>query len=193
MLDGPVSRIDGRLESAKSVRVSGEVREGEGADGGGAEPAVPPTNIPAKPASTTPPHPFTAFITMARVTDPACSVPPGGFGAAKVGVYRVVDANGEPVTSKITMREQFNKLDGPDEFYKLLHPNTYEASKGAFDDCYSLTSPKELPDFRLKVEQNHLVDGEIISKNHITYSPSGITICSFKRTAKGWSDNCKRF
>lgn len=193
MLDGFSSRFQGRLADAQGTRVSSQIRVTGAGQDAGVQPAVPPAKAPAAPVSPAPPHPFTAFLTLSRVSDPTCSIPPGQFGAAKVGSYRLVDANGQAVTSKVTITEQFTKLDGPDEIYKLLSPNTYDATKGAFDDCYSMHSHDELPDFRLKVEQNHLVGGEIISKNHITYSPLGITICAFSRKAQGWSDNCKRF
>jgi len=50
-------------------------------------------------------------------------------------------------------------------------------------------------DLRLKVEQNHLVDGEVISKNHITYTPNSILVCNFPRPAgqRDFEASCRTY
>jgi len=64
----------------------------------------------------------------------------------------------------------------------LIQPATYTATNGTFDDCYKLESKNQLPsDFILKVEQNHLSKGQIISKNHITYRADRVGFCHFDR------------
>jgi hypothetical protein len=122
-----------------------------------------------------------------------CKVPDGQHGATKLARFNLVDANGQLVTTKTTITEQFKKVSGPDEIFKLLRPNSYEATGGKFDDCYGLYSRSDLPPFSLTVEQNHLAGTEIISKNLITYSPFSIMIRVCPRTAQGWRTQCRRF
>ncbi|GJQ57397.1 MAG: hypothetical protein D8M57_18970 [Candidatus Scalindua sp. AMX11] len=137
------------------------------------------------------PHPFTAFFQMAMRRTSSCRIPKGQHGAAKIAKFKIIDAKGNKVTKKLTVQEQFKKIDGPDEVFNKLKPNTYETAKGYFDDCYRLYSKEKPPYFKLKLEQNHIVDREIISKNHIIYTPSNVMICVFPRKGKGFGTRCK--
>jgi hypothetical protein len=81
-----------------------------------------------------------------------------------------------------TVTEQFKPLKDNYGVFGLLTPNTYTTSGNIFDDCYILASTKPLPsDLELEVEQNHLLNGQIISKNIITYTPGRVSIRSCKR------------
>jgi hypothetical protein len=138
-------------------------------------------------------HPFTAKFIMASGITKGCRVPKGHHGVAKVAKFRIVDAKGKFVKENLNIKEKFKKIDGPDEIFKKLVPNNYKATNSYFDDCYRIFSPKALPFFTLKVEQNHLRDGEVISKNHIIFSPSNILICVFPRVGNGFGSKCKLF
>lgn len=109
-----------------------------------------------------------------------CRVPEGKHGVSRLAKYRV---RGHDGTKSLTVSEQFKALDDPYKVFAALKPNTYTTEKtGYFDDCYSIYTKDPLPpDFVLKVEQNHLVNGQLISKVHITFSPDGIRVCAFKR------------
>jgi len=152
---------------------------------------MPPTKLTGP--TSVQPHPFTAIFLMAKSSSSSCYVPKGNYGATKHAKYRIVDATGKPVRKRKTVKERFSKEDGPDEVFKRLKPNVYEATEGYFDDCYRLYSPEKPPYFRLKVEQNHMIDGEIISKNRITYTPSNILVCVFARKGKGFGTRCKLY
>jgi hypothetical protein len=65
---------------------------------------------------------------------------------------------------------------------------------GKFDDCYILASKSALPpDFVLKVAQNHLYNGQTISKNVISYTSSGVGVrhCKRKPDSCDFSDVCR--
>lgn len=154
------------------------------------EPLVTPTENPPSTRESYS-HPFTAQFLMASGITADCGVPEGHHGVAKVAKFRIMDSKGQFVKEKMNVKEKFKKLDGPDELFKKLVPNSYIATNSYFDDCYRLFSSNPLPSFTLKVEQNHFIGDEIISKNHIIYSPSNILICVFPRVGKGFGAKCK--
>jgi hypothetical protein len=107
-----------------------------------------------------------------------CQVPQGQYGAATLAHFVLSPTP----TADVTVTEQFTSLDDPYGLFGLLTPNSYTTSGGSFDDCYQLFSKNPLPpDFSLKVEQNHLLNGKILSKNHITYTPNRVRVCAFTR------------
>jgi hypothetical protein len=109
-----------------------------------------------------------------------CLVPDKQFGAATLA--RFVLRGLKPGAGSQTINEQFKKIEDKSDVFKLLKPNSYTTSGNIFDDCYLLASKEKLPaDFVLKVEQNHLLNGQIISKNIITYTPDRISIRPCKR------------
>jgi len=126
--------------------------------------------------------PVTAVFlsTGAGIEKQACQVPSGQFGVSKLAHFRLV---GLPAASgPVTVSEQFNALEDPYNVFTALKPNTYTTANSLFDDCYMVYLPRPLPpDFRLKVEQNHLLNGTVISKNQITYTDSQVLFCHFDR------------
>ncbi len=161
-----------------------------------ASPETPQEGIPATPVKipVSNRHPLSAFPLEARTETQSCGVPSGQHGAAKAIRFRIADFDGQPVTSDFTVTEEFSRLEGPDDVFKKLSRGSKQAEKGFFNDCYRLFQPTPLPeDFRLKVEQHHLIDKEIISKNHITYTPTSVTVCVFPRHARerNFGSRCK--
>jgi hypothetical protein len=138
-------------------------------------------------------HPFTAVFLMTSSTGKSCAVPVGMHGSAKLAKFRIIDAAGQAVRNPHLVEEQLTKLDGPDELFNLLRPNSYRASEGYFDDCYKLFSSKQLPKVSLTVKQNHKIGDEIISENHVTYSPSNILIRVCPRQERGFGTRCKLY
>jgi hypothetical protein len=160
------------------------------------DPQPPETTAPTEtnnpPVSN--PHPFTAIALEARTATGSCSVPSGQHGASKVIRFRIADFERHPVRGSLTVREQFTRLEGPEDIFRRLTPNLYLSERGFFNDCYRLFQPTPLPgDLRLKVEQNHLVSGEIASKNHIAFSPNNILVCVFPRPPRqhNFGTRCK--
>jgi hypothetical protein len=162
--------------------------EAEGAQDAGA-----PAQTPAPPAPTASGCPYTAEL-MGFVLGEAkqsCKVPAGYFGASRLAQFRV---RGAPEKGSLTIGEQFTALDDPYGVVSKLKPNSYTTTNGRFDDCYSLYSKSALPeDFILKVEQNHLINGQIISKNEIIYRADSIRACGHPRAAGScdFSKRCK--
>lgn len=99
-----------------------------------------------------------------------CQVPSGQFGAARLAQYRVAGLAPIP-PGGVTIGEQFAAIEDPYKVAGKLTPNQMRTdANGMFDDCYSLYSPNPLPsDFILKVEQNHLYQAQVISRNIVTY------------------------
>jgi hypothetical protein len=125
--------------------------------------------------------PITAIFlsTVAGPQKAGCLVAQGMFGASKLAHFRIAGAT--PGAS-LTISEKFTAVDDPYNAIGLIQPATYTATNGTFDDCYKLESKNQLPsDFVLKVEQNHLFNGQIISKNHITYRADSVSFCHFDR------------
>ena len=94
----------------------------------------------------------------------------------------------------MTISEKFTAVDDPYNVIGLIQPATYTATNGTFDDCYKLESKNQLPsDFVLKVEQNHLLDGQPISKNIITFTPGMVLMrfCPRLRDSCNFSDVCR--
>ena len=151
-----------------------------GDDGGG------PTDFGEEPQQTggRSACPVTAFF-LSMVAGPQkanCLVAAGKFGAARLAEFRVVGAQTAP-GGGVTVTEQFTPLDDPCGLKDLLQPATFTTdSTGKFDDCFRLQSDHPLPpDCVLKVEQNHLVNGQIVSRNQITFGSSSVSFCHFDR------------
>lgn len=139
-------------------------------------PAVEPPEMTAPDAKKEPPvsTKYTVSFSFARTTSESCKVPRGSDGGAKVAQFNIFDSQGVRVKTPLTVTERFRKIKGPDEVFEALKPNTYVARRGRFGDCY-LIAGKNLPrDLRLVVEQNNIIDGEIVSKNRITYTSTGV-------------------
>ncbi len=135
-------------------------------------------------SSSSSPHPFTAVALEASTRGEGCTVPAGQHGASKCVRFRIMDFQGRPVRSSLTIGEHFRRIEGPEAVYRQLTPNSYTSERGFFNDRYCLYQPTPLPSgLHLKVEQNHLVDGEVISKNHIVFTPNSILVCVFPRPA----------
>jgi hypothetical protein len=172
-----------------------------------ADPSAPqPT--PENPADTTPvdnnPQPLTGNAAcpvdavfssnVAGAGKANCQVPQGQSGAARLAEYIVRGAGSIPAGG-LSISEQFTKIDDPYSIFSKLKTvtNTTDSS-GKFDDCYILASKETLPpDFVLKVAQNHLYNGQPISKNIITYSASGVGVrhCKRKPDSCDFSDVCR--
>lgn len=147
-------------------------------------------------SSASSPHPFTAVALEASTRAEDCSVPAGQHGASKSVRFAVMDFQGRPVRSSLTIRERFRRIEGPEAVYRLLTPYSYTTERGFFNDCYQLYQPTPLPsDLRLKVEQNHHVGEEVISRNHITYTPNSIFVCVFPRPAgqRDFRERCRTY
>ena len=128
--------------------------------------------------------PITAVFssTLAGQEKATCQLAQNQFGAATLA--RFVLHGVQPGAGSSTVTEQFKSLKDNYGVFGLLTPNTYTTSGNIFDDCYILASTKPLPsDLELEVEQNHLLSGQIISKNIITYTPGRVSIRSCKRQA----------
>lgn len=142
------------------------------------------------------PRPFTAVGTFAMREVESCHVPTGHHGLSKAVRFGVRDFHGHPVRSPLTIGERFTRLEGSEEIFRRLRPVTYRSAAGRFDDCYRLYQPSHLPrGLRLKVGQNHIVDGEIISKNHVTFTPNNILVCIFRRPPRrrDFASRCRTF
>jgi hypothetical protein len=126
--------------------------------------------------------PITAVFssTLAGQEKSGCRIPQNQFGAATLARFTLHGV--QPGAGSSTVTEQFKSIKDNYSVFGLLKPNTYTTSGNIFDDCYILASTKPLPsDLELQVEQNHLLNGQIISKNIITYTPGRISIRSCKR------------
>jgi hypothetical protein len=177
-------RVFGREEEAEhTLHFFAEINEPQEAPSpeatSEAEVGEEPEDVPAPSAC-----PVTAVF-VSPVVGPqkaGCVVAPGRFGASKLVHFRIVGAQVAP-GKPLTVSEQFKPLEDPYGAFGLITPNAYASTDGTFDDCYKIESAKPLPpDFRLKVEQNHLFNGQIISRNHITYGANSISFCRFERT-----------
>ncbi len=125
--------------------------------------------------------PVTAIFlsTVAGPQKAGCLVAQGKFGASKLAEYRVA---GAAAGASMTISETFKAVDDPYNAIGLLQPANYTATNGIFDDCYLIESSNPLPaDFVLTVEQNHFFNGQIISKNRITYRTNSVSFCHFDR------------
>jgi hypothetical protein len=110
-----------------------------------------------------------------------CLVDKGKYGASKLAQFRVVGAPVPP--GGLTVTEQFTAVDDTCGLFGLLKPvSSPTDGDGKFDDCYRLQSDHPLPpECRLTVEQNHLLNGQIISKNKITFSSDSVSFCHYDR------------
>jgi hypothetical protein len=157
-------------------------------------PSTAKANAPAPQSPQSGPAcPYTAELLgfVLGAANQTCTVPSGHHGASRLAQYGV---SGAPSTGSLTVGEQFTALDDPYNVFSKLKPNTYTMSGGRFDDCYSLYSTSPLPpDFVLKIEQNHLIGGNIISQNRITYTASNVHVCSHSRLqgSCAFSKRCK--
>ena len=169
---------------------AGKLRRQDDGDGDGqpenAAEEVGPTDFGEEPEQTggRSACPVTAiFLSMVAGPQKAnCRVDPGKFGAARLAEFRVIGAQTAP-GGGVTVGEQFTALDDPCGLKDLLQPVSFTTDgTGKFDDCYRLQSDHPLPpDCLLKVEQNHLVNGQIVSKNQITFGSNSVSFCHFER------------
>jgi hypothetical protein len=155
-----------------------------------------PAQAPPQAPAAAQPQPFTAVFSIAMHGSRAhgvCNIPeqPGCF--VKWAKWRLIDATGAPVMGNVTVSERFTKISGPDSIFSKLKPQSNTSDKGFFDDCYGICVPAGTDAFVLEVEQNHIVDGQVISKNLVTYSSSGISLRVCHRSAKGFGPPCRRF
>ena len=181
--DGLIQRASGEAEGGDPLeteaRRAEEVTEGNGVESEGLGDEV--VGVPSEPTQSAATCPVTAVFShiVVGAQKAGCQVPAGQNGASKLAHFRLTGVQG---TRSVTITEQFKALDDPYSAIGLLKPNSYAATNAEFDDCYILASPKPLPsDFVLKVEQNHLYNGQVISKNQITYTPNNITFRACKR------------
>ena len=184
-------------------RKAGKTGEAVAVAGGPQQPQHADTSTLTQPTQTlgqntgaAQPQPFTAVFSIAMHGSRAhsvCSIPetPGCF--VKWSKWRLIDADGRPVMGKLTVGEHFTKVSGPDDIFKRLKEQSSTAENGFFDDCYGICVPADAPPFVLEVEQNHIVNGQVISKNLITYSSSGISLRVCQRSARGFGPPCRRF
>jgi hypothetical protein len=141
--------------------------------------------------------PVTAvFLSMVAGPQKAnCLVDAGKFGAARLAEFRVIGAQ-TAGGGGVTVAEQFTPLDDPCGLFSFLQPNSFTTdSTGKFDDCYRLQSSQPLPaGCSLKVEQNHLVGGQIVSRNQITFGANSVSFCHFDRSPGkcDFGGRCKR-
>jgi hypothetical protein len=172
-----------------AVRLLAQLEDPNG--GGGAGGQQQPQQQQQTPAPTL--SPYRIHFSIAQVSNPGCRVPSGYSGAAKVAKFRVVDNNGP--AANVTVGERFSALEDPYSVFAALRPNQYTTGRsGEFDDCYLVATRQQLPwDFRLKVEQNHLIGGLIASKQHITFTPNGVQLCVFQRSGNSFAQRCRRF
>jgi len=74
-----------------------------------------------------------------------------------------------------TTTQKFTAIQDPYNLIGAARQGAYTTANGLFDDCYWLASSQPLPpDFILNAEQNHLLGGQTISKNEVTYYPDRI-------------------
>ena len=122
-----------------------------------------------------------------------CQVPTGKYGFARLAQYRLGGVS--PIPSGGAMvGEKFTAIEDPHSKFNVLTPRTATTdANGIFDDCYALASPDPLPsDFVLKVEQNHLYEGTVISKNIITYRSGDVDVrhCHRVPNSCSFSNRC---
>ncbi|MDH4607157.1 hypothetical protein [Pseudomonas sp. BN102] len=179
------------------VSLRGEVGEALADDGVADETAFAPeeTPTPETPLGSTADCPVTAvFSSMLAGTEKAsCQVPQGQFGVARLARFTLRGL--PPGGGSVTIQEQFTKIDDPCGLYPALKPNSFTTSQAIFDDCYMIASKEPLPEeCTLTVEQNHLLNGKIISKNRITFGPRSLRFCSFPRLPGScdFSSRCKK-
>jgi len=181
-----LQRAGGDAESSASEiearQAEQVVASSEGGETPSAEPGVTPeTSEQPEEMAGRAACPITAIFlsTVAGPQKAGCLVAQGMFGASKLAQFRIAGAT---AGASMTVSEKFTAVDDPYNAIGLIQPATYTATNGIFDDCYKLESKNPLPsDFILKVEQNHLFNGQIISKNHITYRANSVAFCHFDR------------
>jgi hypothetical protein len=159
-----------------------------------------PMQQPTQPAPPSRPTPYTAVFSIAQHGSRAktgCGLPDTPNCVVSAANWNLIDKNGARVAGNVTLSEQFTKESGPDDVYQKLvaQANSSVISQnGAFGDCYGLCVPDGTPSFSLQVLQNYLVNGQIASKTHISYSPTGVMLRVCQREADGtFGDRCRRF
>jgi len=153
----------------------------------GADEAEPLTGNPACPVDAV----FSSNVAGGNAKS-GCQVPQGQSGASRLAQYIV---RGTSPVKGLSIDEQFTAIEDPYSVIGALTPvtNTTDAS-GRFDDCYMFATKSTLPtDFRLKVAQNHLLNGQAISKNVITFTAGNVDVRHCKRKAGScdFSDVCR--
>jgi hypothetical protein len=124
--------------------------------------------------------PVTAVFvaTLAGPEKVGCQIPAGTHGSSRLTRWRLMGN----APANATIDEQFKAIDDPYNQVGAIQKGTYTTNNGLFDDCYALAAKDPLPpDFVLKVEQNHLLNGKVISKNEITFYADHIHFCSHRR------------
>ncbi len=123
-----------------------------------------------------------------------CQVPDGQSGASRLAQYIVRGVSPIP-SGGLSIGERFTALEDPYNAVGLLNTVTATTdASGKFDDCYILASKSALPpDFVLKVAQNHLYNGQAISRNVITYTPGnvGVRHCRRKPGSCDFNEVCR--
>lgn len=187
-----------------SVTVTGALVQRQGADESSVSSLAPdenggkamPDETDSEPLAGNAACPVTAVFlsNVAGAGKVNCQVPQGQSGAARLAQYIVRGTDAIP-QGGLTIGEQFEKIEDPYSIFdKLKRVAATTDSSGKFDDCYILASESTLPtDFVLKVAQNHLYNGQAISKNIVTYSASGVGVrhCKRKPDSCDFSDVCR--
>lgn len=179
------------------VNLKGEIGEALADDEMAGETGFAPEKSPTPetPLGSTADCPVTAVFSsmLAGAEKAGCQVPQGQFGVSRLARFTLRGL--PPGGGSVTIQEQFNKLDDPCGLYPALKPNSFTTSQAIFDDCYMIASKDPLPEeCTLTVEQNHLLNGKIISKNRITFGPKSLRFCSFSRLPGScdFSNRCKK-
>jgi len=190
-LRGQISSAEEEDEAAGTTDtdIAPEVDEGMITDEGVETPT------PETPLGGGPDCPVTAVFSsmLAGMEKASCQVPEGQFGVSRLARFRLHGLT--PGSGPVTIQEQFTKIDDPCELFPALKVNSFTTSQAIFDDCYMLASKKPLPDdCTLTVEQNHLLNGKVISKNRITFGPKSLRFCTFPRLPGScdFSSRCKK-
>jgi hypothetical protein len=86
-------------------------------------------------------------------------------------------------TGGAKLTERFTAIEDPYGAFGILTPHAVTTDPSdIFDDCFMIASKTALPpDFRLKVEQEHLLSRSVVGKNQITDTPNQIAFCHFDR------------
>ena len=183
--DQPTSNVTEQQPDQAQNAVTNEVAPG--GDTGQQQPTD-PSQTPGDPTTGRADCPVSAELSSFAVglgegkgCNVNCRPATGNSGTGRLAHFRLTGLPAGP--SNVTIGEQFKTLEeNPQGIGALLQPQANTAVNGFFDDCYCIESPNPLPpDFRLKTEQNHLLNGAVLDKNQITFTADGIRFCHFDR------------
>src|SRR5271165_3485189 len=190
-----VSPVEQQANQSEKA-VSSDVAPG---DTGEPQP-VDPGETPGEPTTAGAACPVSAFLSSFAVglgegkgCKVNCRPATGNSGTGRLAHFRL---SGLPSTAtNVTIDEQFTPLDeNPPGIGASLQQGSNTAVNGFFDDCYCIETPNQLPpDFRLRAQQNHLLNGVTLDKNEITFTAAGIRFCHFDRKQGGcdFGGRCK--